>query len=134
GRELTLVLVSMCVALTALGAEWHFEPLLAAVAAGVVVQNAASPVGDVLRDAIERGAMPILVLFFAAAGASIHLEALATIGATAVALSSVRLGFIWWGTGIGARAANVEAPQSKLVWRALMTKAGVALSFSVIVA
>jgi trehalose 6-phosphate synthase len=134
GRELTLVLLVLCVVLAGFASSWHFEPLLAAVAAGVVVQNLASPVGDVLRDAIERGAMPILVLFFAAAGASIHLEALATIGATAVALSSVRLVFVRWGSGVGARAASVESPQSRLLWRALMTKAGVALSFSVIVA
>src|SRR5262245_62951720 len=44
-----------------------------------------------LREAIERGAAPILVLFFAAAGASLHLEALATIGALAVGISLVRL-------------------------------------------
>ncbi len=134
GRELTLVLVSMCVALTALGAQWHFVPLLAAVAAGVVVQNAASPVGDVLRDAIERGAMPIVVLFFAAAGASIHLEALATLGATAVAISAVRLVFVRWGTLLGARAAGVDTPASRLLWRALMTKAGVALGLAVLAA
>jgi len=134
GRELTLVLLALCVVLAGFASTWHFEPLLAAVAAGVVVQNFASPVGDVLRDAVERGAMPILVLFFAAAGAAIHLEALATIGATAVALSAVRLTFVRWGSIVGARAAGVDEPESRLLWRALMTKAGVALSLSVIAA
>ena len=134
GRELTLVLVALCVVLTALGGRWHFEPLLAAVAAGVVVQNATASAGDVLRDAIERGAMPVLVLFFAAAGASIHLEALATIGATAVAISAVRLVFVRWGTRLGARAAGVDTPESGLLWRALMTKAGIALGLGVLAA
>jgi trehalose 6-phosphate synthase len=134
GRELTLVLVTLCVVVSALGGRWHFEPLLAALAAGVVVQNVATPAGDVLRDAIERGAMPILVLFFAAAGASIQLEALATIGATAVAISAVRLVFVRWGTRLGARAAGVDTPESRLLWRALMTKAGIALDLGVLAA
>jgi alpha,alpha-trehalose-phosphate synthase [UDP-forming] len=133
GREVTLVLFALCMIL-ALGAGWHFNPLLASLAAGVVVQNIATPVGDVLRDAIERGAMPILVLFFAAAGASFHLEALATIGATALAISAVRLVLVRAGTRIGARVANVDTPESRLLWRALMTKAGVALGLAVLAA
>jgi trehalose 6-phosphate synthase len=134
GRELTLVLVALCVVLTALGGRWQFEPLLAAVAAGVVVQNATTSAGDVLHDAIERGAMPILVLFFATAGASIHLEALATIGAVAVAISLVRLVLVRWGTRIGAHLAGVHTPEGRLLWRALMTKAGIALGLGVLVA
>jgi trehalose 6-phosphate synthase len=134
GRELTLVLIALCVIVSALAGQWHFEPLLAAVAAGVVVQNATASAGDVLRDAIERGAMPILVLFFAAAGASIHLEALATVGVAAVAISIVRLVFVRWGSRLGARAAGVDSAESRLLWRALMTKAGVALGLGVLAA
>jgi hypothetical protein len=48
-----------------------FEPLLAALAAGLVVENVAPPRGDALRVAVERGALPVLVLFFATAGASL---------------------------------------------------------------
>jgi len=134
GREVTLVLFAICIVLAGVGARWHFLPLLPALAAGVVVQNIATPVGDTLRDAIERGAMPILVLFFAAAGASFHLEALAAIGATAVAISAVRLALVREGTRIGARAAHVDTPESRLLWRALMTKAGVALGLGVLAA
>jgi trehalose 6-phosphate synthase len=134
GRELTLVLIALCVILSTLGGRWHFEPLLAAVAAGIVVQNLTKSAGDVLRDAIERGAMPVLVLFFAAAGASIHLEAVATVGAVAVAISVVRLVFVRWGARLGARAAGVDTPESRLLWRGLMTKSGVALGLGVLAA
>jgi trehalose 6-phosphate synthase len=134
GREVTLVLLALCVVLAGVGAKWHFLPLLPAIAAGVVVQNVATPVGDMLRDAIERGAMPILVLFFAAAGASLHVEALMTIGVVAVAISAVRLALVREGTRIGARVAHVDTPESRLLWRALMTKAGVALGLAVLAA
>jgi hypothetical protein len=43
------------------------EPLLVALAAGLVVENAAAVAGDALRDAVEHGALPILVVFFTAA-------------------------------------------------------------------
>ena len=134
GREVTLVLLALCVILTSLGAGLHFEPLLAALAAGIVVQNAASPAGDVLRGSLERGAMPILVLFFAAAGASLHLEAVAALGAAAVAVSAVRLVFVRAGTRLGARIARYDRPEARLLWRALMTKAGVALGLAVLAA
>jgi len=134
GREVTLVLLALCFVLTSLGGSLHFEPLLAALTAGIVIQNAVTPAGDVLRGLLERGAMPILVLFFAAAGASLHLEAVATLFASAVAVSCVRLVFVRAGTRIGARLARYDQPEARLLWRALMTKAGVALGLAVLAA
>ncbi len=72
GREVTVVLLGISALLSQVGAGWHFEPLLAALAAGLVVENIAPPEGDALRVAVERGALPILVLFFAAAGANLE--------------------------------------------------------------
>ena len=62
------------------GATQGFEPLLAAMAAGLVIQNVAVPQGDALKVAIQRGALPVLVVFFVATGASLQLDALAAIG------------------------------------------------------
>ncbi len=134
GREVTVVLLAMCAVLTGIGSAMHFEPLLAAVAAGLVVQNVMPPTGEVLRDAIERGAMPLLVLFFAAAGASLHIEAVATIGVTALALSATRLALVRAGTRLGAWMAHQDTREARLLWRALMSKAGVTLGLTVLVA
>ena len=65
----------------------------------------------VLHDAIEHGAMPALVLFFAALGASMHVEALATVGLLARGAG----GCAAWpscarASRLGARVAGVEAP------------------------
>ena len=81
GREVTIALLgAVRRSLSQLGPRLHFEPLLAALAAGLVVENIAPPSGDALKDAVERGALPVLIVFFAAAGASLQLDALATIG------------------------------------------------------
>ena len=64
GREVTLVLLGVCIVLSQVGSIQEFEPLLAAVAAGLVIENLAVAQGDTLRAAVQRGAPPVLVVFF----------------------------------------------------------------------
>ena len=134
GRELTVVLLGVCAVLSGVGDRLHFEPLLAALAAGLVVENVAPPSGDALKEAVERGALPVLVLFFVAAGASIQLDALAAIGFVAVAVSAARMTLIRIGTALGSRAAGVGPPESRLVWMGLVSQAGVTLGLTILVA
>ena len=134
GRETTLVVIVLGVVLIGLGASLRFEPLLAGLAAGVIVQFVMPSAGDVLRDAIERGAMPILVIFFVAVGASMRVEALSLTGATALALFALRLGLIRTGTRLGARLARADGPEVPLLWRGLLSTAGVSVGLVAIVA
>jgi Kef-type K+ transport system membrane component KefB len=134
GRELTLVLLALCVLLSAAGAYLRFEPLLAALAAGLVVENIAPPRGDALRVAVEKGALPVLVLFFAAAGASLHLAALAQLGVVAVGISAFRIFSIRMATAAAGRVSGLRADHQGLVWMGLVSQAGVTLGLAVIVA
>ena len=134
GRELTIVLLAVCILLSTLGPLLHFEPLLAALAAGLVVENVAPPSGDNLKEAVERGALPVLVVFFAGAGASLHLDALATIGLTAAVISAARLGLVRSATGIAVRASGVEPATGQYVWMGLISQAGVTLGLTILVA
>jgi len=133
GREVTVVVLALC-ALIAGGAVFHFDLLLAGLAAGVVVQNVVTRAGDVLRDAIQRGARPVLVLFFATVGASMHVQALATLGASALAVSALRLLLVRAGVRLGSWAAGFDTPETRALWTALMSMAGVTLGFAVMVA
>jgi Kef-type K+ transport system membrane component KefB len=135
GREVTIMLLALCVVLSEVGGAFHFEPLLAALAAGLVVENIAPPNGDALKDAVERGALPVLVVFFAAAGASLHLDALSSIGLIAVAVSAVRYAFI---RAAGVLCARVDVPGvapevSRMAWMGLVSQAGVTLGLTIIV-
>jgi trehalose 6-phosphate synthase len=133
GREVTLVLIGVCVVLAWSSPGLGFDPLLAALAAGLVVENLAAATGDVLKDSIERGSTPLLVLFFASAGASLHVEALASIGVAAVVISVVRLVLVRTGTRVGAWLARDQSPEVPLLWRGLMSKAGVTLGLTILV-
>jgi Kef-type K+ transport system membrane component KefB len=133
GREITLVLLAVCAILSEVAVRVHVEPLLAALAAGLVVENIAADFGDPLRNAVERGALPVLVVFFAAAGASIQLDALATLGMLAVAISAVRLASIRAGTAAGVRVARL-GPGLETIWMGLVSQAGVTLGLTVLIA
>jgi Kef-type K+ transport system membrane component KefB len=134
GKELTVTLLAFCALLATAGRGWHLEPLLAALAAGLVVENIAPPRGDMLKQAVERGALPVLVVFFAAAGASLQLDALATLGWIALAVSALRMALIWIGTWLGERYARLpDAPRGS-VWMGLVSQAGVTLGLTLIIA
>lgn len=134
GREMTIALLALCVLLSVLGPMFHFEPLLAALAAGLVIENIAQPSGDSLKEAVERGALPILVVFFAAAGASLHLDALATIGVMAAAIAAIRLTSIRLTTGVAVRLSGVPQQTGQLVWMGLVSQAGVTLGLAILIA
>jgi len=133
GRELTLALLALCVGLSVGGHAWHLEPLVAALAAGLVVENLAPSRADILRDAVERSALPVLVVFFAAAGASLHMDALAVIGMAALAVALARMAAIRFGTQAGLRVAGVTDDASRMLWLGLVSQAGVTLGLAVIV-
>jgi Kef-type K+ transport system membrane component KefB len=134
GREITIALLGLCVLLSELGPVFHFEPLLAALAAGLVVENIAQPSGDELREAVERGALPVLVVFFAAAGTSLQLDALAALGLTAAAISLVRLVTIRMSIAAASRVSGTPREIADAIWMGLVSQAGVTLGLTILVA
>lgn len=133
-RELTLVLLAVCVLLAVLTPALHFELVLTALAAGLVVENIAPPEGDQLKTAVERGALPVLIVFFAGAGASLQLDALAVIGGFALAIALIRLLLVRATTNLGVRLAKLPEMPGNLVWMGLVSQAGVTLGLTAIVA
>lgn len=133
-RELTLALLALCVLVSAAGSVWHFEPLLSALAAGLVVENIAPPRGDALKLAVERGALPVLIVFFVAAGASLQVDALARVGLIAIGISLLRIAGVWFGTRVGLRRAGLAEQPMPMLWMALVSQAGVTLGLTIIVA
>jgi trehalose-6-phosphate synthase len=134
GREISLVLLAVCAMLTQIGTTQQLQPLLAALAAGIVIENLAVAQGDTLRAAVRRGAPPVLVVFFVAVGASLRLDALSAIGLAAVALSAVRLGFIRLGVIAGVKVSGLPGPIRKYAWTGLVSQAGITLGFASVIA
>lgn len=134
GSETVVALLALCVLLAAMGPYLHFEPLLAALAAGLVIENIAQPSGDALKEAVERGALPILVVFFAAAGASLHLDAIASIGLMAAGVAAIRMAAIRGASAVAVRFSGVPDQPGQLVWMSLISQAGVTLGLTILIA
>jgi trehalose 6-phosphate synthase len=133
-REVTLVLLGVCALLSQVGAAQRFEPLVAAVAAGMVIQNVAVPQGDALKVAIQRGALPVLVVFFVSVGASLRLDALMATGFVALALVAIRLALIRLGVAVGLRASGIDRESGVYVWTGLISQAGITVGLASVLA
>ncbi len=134
GREVTLVLIGVCVLLSQVGATQRLEPLLAALSAGLVIENLAVAQGDALKAAVQRGALPVLVVFFVAVGSSLRFEAIAMIGVIVIAVVVLRMLGIWIGTRAGIGVSGVDPRVSALAWTGLISQAGITLGLTAVLA
>ena len=137
GREVTVVLLALCAISRASARGCTSSRCSPASAAGLVVQHAADRPRDVLHDAIEHGATPVLVLFFAALGASMHVEAIATVGLRALALVGASRRRLVLRLGTQHRRPRGRAGarrESGSLWRALMPTSDITLGLALLVA
>ena len=130
GREVTLALLVVSLVLSQVGVTQRVEPLLAAMAAGIVIANLAVAQGEILKAAIQSGALPLLVVFFVAIGASLRLDTLAVSGVTAIGLAVVRIGLIWIGVRVGLTTARVRDASGEYIWTGLISQAGITLGLA----
>jgi trehalose-6-phosphate synthase/Kef-type K+ transport system membrane component KefB len=134
GREVTLALLVVTLLLSQVGLSQRVEPLLAAMAAGIVIANVAVAQGDALKSAIRSGALPLLVVFFVAVGTSLRLDTLAAAGVAALGFAAVRIGLIWIGVRAGLRIAGMKDRAGEYVWTGLISQAGITLGLAAAVA
>lgn len=128
-----LFVLTVCFVVAEVGRRIHLDPLLVALAAGVLIRNT-TDVGDRLHDGIEQAALPVYVVFFTVAGAMIHLDVLAVVGAPAVMFVVVRgVGFLA-GTRVGAWLAGADPAVGRFAGFGLMPQAGLALALSMLFA
>lgn len=113
------------------GQRIDLDPLLVALAAGVLIRNATTQ-GERLQEEIEASSLPVYVVFFAVTGATIHIRELLVVGVPALILILVRAtGFI----GLGRVATTIaKAPDTvrNYVGFGLMPQAGLALALALL--
>lgn len=113
----------------------HVETLLMLLTAGFVAENVSEPdLGESLRLAMERSAAPVFVVFFALAGASLHVHEIAALWPLVIPVVIVRLAAIWAGSNLGARWGGATPTERRFVWMGLVSQAGVAIGLATIVA
>ena len=131
---LTVFVLAVCFAIWQSAMVLHLETLLVALTAGFWVENFSKADGEDLIKAIERLSLPVYALFFAAAGAKVNLEVLASLWYFALLLVVTRGFCVWLGTTLGARWARAEPVVVRHAWLGFISQAGVTLALSTIVA
>lgn len=112
----------------------HVEFMLFMLAAGFFVENVSPVEGEPLIHAVDVISRPAYALFFAVAGASIHLTELAQLWPLALAIVVTRALALRFGSRAGARFAGSDPLVQRLLWRGLVSQAGVALGLATVAA
>ncbi len=110
----------------------HLEPLLICMSAGFVVQNFGKS-GSIFIKSLESVEMPVYVLFFSLAGASLDFNALAVCWPLSVCLVMVRCIGIFIGTWSAGTIIADPAFVNKRAWMGYLTQAGIAIGFAKLV-
>ncbi|MDE3052553.1 MAG: cation:proton antiporter [Gemmatimonadota bacterium] len=133
-REIVVFAVVMVFATAALANALDFELLLTLVVAGFLIRNVAPVNADPLTQALHNTANPVFVIFFALAGADLHLREAAPLAFVILALAGLRMLGVYAGTRLGARWAGAEDAVRRYGWMGLVSQSGVALGLALLVA
>ena len=131
GGGVFLIITGLVIA--EVGQRIHFDPLLVALSAGILVRNATSQ-GERLHDAIESSSLPVYVGFFAVSGATIHLDALRLVGIPALIIVGIRAASFLAGSNIACRLAAAPAVVRKFSGFGLLPQAGLAIGLALLFA
>ena len=126
-----LVLVA-CVVLAEVGQRLALDPIVVAVVAGAYVRNRTPKVAHTLEAGLGATAATMYVLFFAVAGASLHLDVLATLGIPALMIVVARAIGLVAGARVGGAIAHASPAVRKWAGVGMLPQAGLAIALALV--
>lgn len=132
GRELPLVVLALAFTAVFLAQQYHFSGLMICMVCGFIVENFSAH-GETLIKAVERYSLPVYVIFFAIAGASLSIPALLGMWGAALLFVGGRGLFTYAGSWIGARIAGEKGAVRRWLGAGFIGQAGVTLGFAALV-
>jgi Kef-type K+ transport system membrane component KefB len=130
GERIGLVTAGLGVTIAAVSAAAGLSPLLVGLAAGLMQANLWPERSARLFRSTQDIFLPVSVVFFANAGASIDVTALGLVWPVAVGLVATRLLLMWTAVTAGMRWAGVPARASRWAWTGFIAQAGVSLALA----
>jgi Kef-type K+ transport system membrane component KefB len=125
-------LLAVALTITEVSSLFGLEILLTAIVTGIVVRNF-SKQGEELISGIEIFSLPIFVIFFCFAGASLHIDLLSEALTITLLLVIARFLLNYLGNYFGALLANEEKNTKNISWLGYIGQAGIALGLGVII-
>ncbi|MDW8361555.1 MAG: cation:proton antiporter [Myxococcales bacterium] len=126
-----LFVLALAVVAAEIGQRLHLDPLIVALCTGLVVQNVGR-CGHALLEIVGTASIPVAVLFFAVAGAALHLDVLAHLALPVAILVVARaVGFLG-GTRLAARLAGAPDVVGRWTGFGLLPQAGLAIALGLL--
>lgn len=130
--RIELFMVLVCFGIAVVSAELAADPLLVALTAGILLANiGASRAMPRLLASMDGLLLPVYCVFFAVAGAKVHLDAVAMVWPAMVAVVAVRLVAKHIAVTRAARRAGVAEPIASWLWTSTLPQAGVTLAMAI---
>ena len=130
--QMLLFTIGVAVISSELSSLYNLNELLVCIMVGFIVRNF-SVHGSHFIHAIERGSMPVFVIFFTLAGAMLNLEAVKQMWIAAALYFAVRLFLTWFFTTTATLALRESDKLRRHLWGGFVSQAGVSLGLAVIV-
>jgi len=131
-RSVGLFVLMVCVVLAEAGKRAHLDPLIIALTAGLFIENLTRVDASKLLHDLESASLPVYLVFFAVAGASLDLVALSAVAIPATIIAVVRGIALWGGSKIASDRSGAEPMVGKWTWTGLLPQAGLALALALI--
>jgi Kef-type K+ transport system membrane component KefB len=129
--DAALLLLAVTFVIAEVGSRLGLDPLLVALAAGAFVRNT-SEVADELHAQLQISALPVYVLFFCLAGATLRTDALAVIWLPATLIAGVRAFGLLAGARLGARLTGAPQAVQRYAGFGLLPQAGLAQALAIL--
>jgi Kef-type K+ transport system membrane component KefB len=130
--ERVIFMLGVSIVITAISALLDFEILLISIITGIVVENF-SKQGETLIENIEKSSLPLYIIFFCFAGASLHLETLRRAIVITTLFVIARIILLIIGNYVGGMLIGENAMVKKYSWLGFIGQAGIAVGLATII-
>jgi NhaP-type Na+/H+ or K+/H+ antiporter len=130
-RGHALFATMICVVVAQIAPTVRIDPLITMIAAGVALENISRADASVLLGSFDSAALPTYLVFFAVAGAEVHLDEVVALIIPVLLLFLVRAGGFFVFGRLGAKG-HANPAVRRTVWVALLPQAGLALALALL--
>lgn len=132
GKEVSIFLLGITLTIVEMSGLLGIEVLLTSIIAGIVVQNF-SKTGKSLIDGLESFSLPLYVIFFCFAGASLKLELIPLMFPVTFSLILVRIILLFLSNNIVGNLMNEDRTNKYYSWMGYVGQAGIAVGLAIII-
>jgi Kef-type K+ transport system membrane component KefB len=130
----SLFAVMICVVVAEVGTRIQLDPLIVMLAAGIYLRNFSRADATQLLDNFAAAQLPVFLVFFALAGAKLHIFELWAAIIPVMLICGVRAASFYVGAKIATVATGAPEVVRKYTWYGLCPQAGLALALALVLA